>query len=344
MISTFTIHIIILFIIALVLLINLIYKNKNTFFNMCVYDNDETTNNTTETNITETTNNTTETTNNTTDNNITETFISTSIYDVNTIKSTVDSLYDINMSNIHILSNNIDTLLNGNVPSNLTMIGNFNIIPSGYIMAYTGTSDIIQYTDFNNQPLVGWFICDGRSIDKLTYNNLFLVIGNLFTNSSSDNVNNFNLPDYRGAFLRGNGTAFFNSNNVSTSLNTLQNDSIIEHTHNVNDIPHLHDLRTNYDKFNVEKDKTPYYLHVYRGEDSANYQMMTDPTLGQTDVHNTQHNTGGINKADTEKYVCSTNYANITLEGVISYKNKTINVGFNETRPTNYAVNWIIKT
>jgi len=321
MITTFTINVIILFIVALLLLLNLIYKNKKTFFNSHVYDNDNTT----------------------PLKNTTEPFINTSIYDVDTIKSTVDSIYNINMDNIRILSSNIDKLLNGNVPNNLTMIGNFNIIPTGYIMAYIGTSDIIQYTDFDNNSIVGWFICDGRAISQLIYNNLFSVIGKQFNNAETDNAS-FNLPDYRGAFLRGNGTSFNNSDNVSAPLNTSQFDSIKNHTHNIIETPHTHTMYTQYDKL----DWVTYY--AASAEDTPEkHEIMMGQNVGKSGK-----NIGrGPNKQivdykypsnQIETYRTSNNKSNINLQGVMSYNGNTINVGLNETRPINYAVNWIIKT
>ena len=326
MITTFTINIIILFIIALLLLLNLIYKNKKTFFNTSVYDNNNTSNTPLK--------NTIEPLKNTT-----ETFISTSIYDVDTIKSTIDSIYDINMDNIRILSNNIETLLNGNVPNNLTMIGNFNIIPTGYIMAYTGTSDIIQYTDFDDNTIVGWYICDGRAISQLLYNNLFSVIGRQFSNDDTDK-DSFNLPDYKGAFLRGYGTATNNLANVSAELNNSQLDSIKNHTHNIIDTPHSHTLYTDYDTLDWET-----YHAAIDDDKPENHEIL----MGQ--------NVGKLGKGigykgidykypsnQIETYTTSKNKSNINLQDVISYNGNTINVGLNETRPMNYAVNWIIKT
>lgn len=45
----------------------------------------------------------------------------------------------------------------------------------------------------------GWMFCDGRALDKKTFPELFAVIGYLY--GKNDQL--FNLPDYRGMFLRG---------------------------------------------------------------------------------------------------------------------------------------------
>ena len=46
----------------------------------------------------------------------------------------------------------------------------------------------------------GWMFCDGRALDSGVYPELFAVIGYLYGKTG---VSSFNLPDYRGLFLRG---------------------------------------------------------------------------------------------------------------------------------------------
>ena len=42
---------------------------------------------------------------------------------------------------------------------------------------------------------MGWFLCDGRTLQISQYQTLFALIGNTY---GGDGVNNFNLPDLRG--------------------------------------------------------------------------------------------------------------------------------------------------
>lgn len=51
--------------------------------------------------------------------------------------------------------------------------------------------------------LNGFLLCDGRAISRTTYANLYALIGTKFGNG--DGINTFNVPDYRGCFLRGFG-------------------------------------------------------------------------------------------------------------------------------------------
>jgi hypothetical protein len=47
----------------------------------------------------------------------------------------------------------------------------------------------------------GWLSCDGSAVSRTTYANLFAAIGT--ASGSGDGSTTFNLPDYRGMFLRG---------------------------------------------------------------------------------------------------------------------------------------------
>lgn len=60
----------------------------------------------------------------------------------------------------------------------------------------------IKYSLRSNDHL-GWVICDGRSLSRDTYNELFNIIG---TTYGSNSVTTFNLPDCRGRVLGGSGT------------------------------------------------------------------------------------------------------------------------------------------
>lgn len=48
-----------------------------------------------------------------------------------------------------------------------------------------------------------WLLCDGQAVSRTTYANLFALIGDNF--GEGDGSTTFNLPDYRGKFLRGLG-------------------------------------------------------------------------------------------------------------------------------------------
>ena len=48
-----------------------------------------------------------------------------------------------------------------------------------------------------------WLLCDGQAVSRTDYANLFELVGTNF--GAGDGVTTFNIPDYRGKFLRGLG-------------------------------------------------------------------------------------------------------------------------------------------
>ncbi|MES2449966.1 MAG: phage tail protein [Pseudomonadota bacterium] len=72
-------------------------------------------------------------------------------------------------------------------------IGN---LPVGSVSAYAGAIDPGQGTGLEAW---GWMLCDGRSLAAAHYPQLFATLGYLYGGREGA----FNIPDYRGAFLRG---------------------------------------------------------------------------------------------------------------------------------------------
>ena len=68
-----------------------------------------------------------------------------------------------------------------------------------------------------------WFLCNGQAINRITYSELFALIGTKF--GSGDGTTTFNLPDYRGKFLRGLG------GNSAPTMYETQGESVPAHTH-----------------------------------------------------------------------------------------------------------------
>ena len=63
-------------------------------------------------------------------------------------------------------------------------------LPAGIIAAWPG-----------NTPPDGWLVCNGATISRTTYADLFAAIGTTF--GAGDGTTTFKLPDYQGDFLRG---------------------------------------------------------------------------------------------------------------------------------------------
>jgi len=104
-----------------------------------------------------------------------------------------------------------------------------SIIPAGTVVAFAGTT-----------APAGWLLCDGTSYLRATYATLFTAIG---TAHGTADGTHFNVPDYRGRFLRGlDGTAgndpdkasrtVMNSGgNTGNTVGSIQDDSFQAHTH-----------------------------------------------------------------------------------------------------------------
>ena len=75
----------------------------------------------------------------------------------------------------------------------------------------------------------GFLACDGAAVSRSTYSALFSAIGTTWGNG--DGSSTFNVPDLRGAILRGVGTAGVNSDYVGPSLGGYQDDQNAEHNH-----------------------------------------------------------------------------------------------------------------
>ncbi|MCK5355242.1 MAG: tail fiber protein [Methyloprofundus sp.] len=109
-----------------------------------------------------------------------------------------------------------------------------NIIPVGSVMPFAGSINTIP---------VGWLLCDGSAINRVTYADLFTVINTI--HGSGDSEDSFHLPDYRGRFLRGvdHGSGRDSDSlarspsgqngNSGDKVGSIQDDAFKNHTHQV---------------------------------------------------------------------------------------------------------------
>jgi len=105
------------------------------------------------------------------------------------------------------------------------------LCPPGTLVAYMGTT-----------APDGWLLCQGQSVSRTLYNNLYTVIGNA---SGSADTASFNVPDLRGRFLRGvdgsagrdpdsgTRTAMNPGGNTGNLVGSVQVDALKSHTHTV---------------------------------------------------------------------------------------------------------------
>jgi microcystin-dependent protein len=109
-------------------------------------------------------------------------------------------------------------------------------LPIGMVTPFAGTTE----------P-AGWLMCDGRAVSRATYSSLFAIIGE--THGQGDNSTTFNLPDYRGRFIRGTDnmgtaagaasrdpnsgtrTAMATGGNTGNNVGSVQDDAFQGHFH-----------------------------------------------------------------------------------------------------------------
>lgn len=88
--------------------------------------------------------------------------------------------------------------------ANITAIGDNLTLTNGTLAATGGASIppgcFLQFAGTGEAPS-GFLLCNGAAVSRTTYANLFFAIGTTY--GTGDGSTTFNLPDYRGAFLRG---------------------------------------------------------------------------------------------------------------------------------------------
>jgi microcystin-dependent protein len=102
--------------------------------------------------------------------------------------------------------------------------------PAGSILAFGGTV-----------APTGYLLCDGSAVSRTTYADLFAVIGTAF--GSGNGSTTFNLPDFRGRFLRGvdggagrdpdraTRTAMNSGGNTADNVGSIQSQQYPSHAH-----------------------------------------------------------------------------------------------------------------
>ena len=118
------------------------------------------------------------------------------------------------------------------ISGSVISINSANITPPGSISAYGGFSS----------PM-GWLLCDGSAVSRTTYANLYAAIQTNF--GSGDGSTTFNLPDFRGRFLRGRDagagndpdnasrTAMNAGGNIGNLVGSVQADELKSHSHGI---------------------------------------------------------------------------------------------------------------
>lgn len=157
-------------------------------------------------------------------------------------------------------------------------------------------------SDFN-----GWLVCDGRSLSREDYPDLFKVIGTSF---GADNGETFKIPDMRGRVMGGIGQGPGLTNRVMGALlgsetHTLTTNEMPQHvhtgetnqgglhSHQINDPGHRHTQTTTNDDFNNSGTNPPGFTADSAGSMTWNNinTAFTGITMNSNGVHTHTFNT-----------------------------------------------------
>ncbi len=104
-----------------------------------------------------------------------------------------------------------------------------SVVPPGTVVAYAGAT-----------APDGWLLCDGRAVPRPTYAPLFAAISSTYGNG--DGSTTFNLPDFRGRFLRGADLGV--GRDPGRTLGSVQADMVGRHGHSISDPGHGHEIHS----------------------------------------------------------------------------------------------------
>jgi microcystin-dependent protein len=106
------------------------------------------------------------------------------------------------------------------------------LVPVGAVLPFAGTT-----------APAGYLLCNGSAVSRTTYANLFAVLA--VSHGSGDGSTTFNIPDYRGRFMRGvdstanrdpdkaGRTAMNSGGNTGNNVGSVQSDQFRSHTHDI---------------------------------------------------------------------------------------------------------------
>lgn len=162
-----------------------------------------------------------------------------------------------------------------------------------------------------------WQLCDGSSLNRKDYADLFTILGTTYGNSDDTT---FKIPDMRGYFVAGKGANNYTTLNQKGGTNSV--------ALSVNEMPkHNHNTANSTTDGNVTTAKDGQHSHTYSYTSANNGEVKHDGYNSITGITNTNKNTGEAG-AHTHTVPLKASGAGIA----------------HENRPPFIVLNYIIKT
>jgi microcystin-dependent protein len=185
----------------------------------------------------------------------------------------------------------------------------------------------------------GWLECNGAAVSRAApYDKLFLVIGTIY--GVGDGTTTFNLPDYRGEFLRGwdHGRGVDPLRTLGDTAANFQPDGMKSHSHGTDsktdaeDTTHVHTVSGTTNSAGAHTHTITTTAGVGGGASQVKSDFLSSARTESTNsdgahTHSVTGTTGGENVSHRHPIPVS-----------------TVNVkGADETRPRNQAIMYVIK-
>ena len=120
-----------------------------------------------------------------------------------------------------------------------------SLVPPGTVIAYAADA-----SGTNGAAPAGWLLCNGQAVSRTAYSELFGLIGTRYGTGNGSTT--FNVPDYRGYFLRGQDDgahrdpdaaargAIVPGGRTGDVVGSVEGSTLGSHSHGVNDPGHNH--------------------------------------------------------------------------------------------------------
>lgn len=191
------------------------------------------------------------------------------------------------------------------------------IAPIGSVIPFAGPVSKIP---------TGWILCDGRALSSITHSKLYNVIGRSHGSYFKVNTVWFNIPDYRGRFLRGVSGESCSSSKVKGACldkDVQKRKAMYKGGNKGNKVG------------SVQNDSTKRPQKSFRAESSGGHRHIVPAGRVHGKRGGSHNGWGGTNVTTGGTYAPSTSLSP-------SHKHKILG-GDIETRPKNVYVNFIIR-